>query len=143
MKLEKGQEPDLIYGVAGNPMVYSPFRTYDVNIWADDPESLHISIYPVTICADDPEEIAGTDYDRGHYSWEYSVSNPIDHDAINWWLCSYLALPDWSDLEGLDEWTTYWGDTDQFEAECMGVKSPMPDRIRMFLDLPEYKPREE
>jgi len=49
MKLEKGQEPDLIYGVgvAGSQMVYSPYKNYDVNIWADDLETLHISIYPL------------------------------------------------------------------------------------------------
>ena len=146
MKLEKGQEPDLIYGVgvAGSQMVYSPYKNYDVNIWADDLEKLHVSIYPLIVTADDPEEIAGTDYDSGYYSHEYLVSNELDHEAIEWWLCSYLSLTDWTSMEGLDEWTTYYGDTFDFEAGCMGVKTLMPDRIREWLNsLPEYKPREE
>jgi hypothetical protein len=146
MKLEKGQEPDLIYGVgvAKSQMVYSPYKNYDVNIWADDLETLHISIYPLLVSADDPEEIAGTDYDSGYYSHEYLVSNKLDHEAIEWWLCSYLSLTDWTGMEGLDEWTTYYGNTSDFEAEAMGEKKPMPDRVRRWLDsLPAYEPRGE
>lgn len=146
MKLEKGQEPDLVYGVgvASSPMVYSPYRNYDVNIWADDLETLHISIYPLLVSADDPEEIAGTDYDSGNYSHEYKVANKIDHEAIEWWLCDFLSCGGWDEMENLDEWNTYWGDTAGFEAEAMGEKKPMPDRVRRWLDsLPAYEPREQ
>ena len=65
-----------------------------------------------------------------------------DHAEIDWWLCSFLSAPDWSGLDGLTEWQTYY-ETDTFEAEAMGDKKPMPPSLRKWLDeLPAYEPRE-
>lgn len=144
MKLEIGQEPDLVYEGLTSKIIYSPYRTYDINIWADDTHTLHITIYPVAVWADEPEEISGTDYEVGYYSHEYEVANKTDHEAIEWWLCDFLSCGGWDEMENLDEWDTYWGDTADFEAKAMGEKKPMPARIRQWLDsLPAYEPRKQ
>jgi hypothetical protein len=124
------------------PMVYSPFRTYDIEIWSQDDSLLNITAYPVMIDPEDNESISGTDYDSPFYSREYSIDLEDDHAEIDWWLCSYLSAPDWSGLDGMTEWQTYFG-TDTFEAEAMGDKRPMPPSLRKWLDeLPAYEPRE-
>lgn len=123
-------------------MVYSPFRTYDIEIWSQENNLLNITAYSVMIDPEDNQSISGTDYDSPFYSREYSSDNPDDWEEINWWLCSYLTCSDWTNLEGMSEWQTYYG-TDDFEAEAMGDKEPMPPSLRKWLDdLPDYEPRE-
>lgn len=132
------QEPDIIYPV----MTYSPFKTYDLNIWSNDNNILNLTAYPVMIYKNDPDEIAGTDYDGEYYSVSLELDKTIDYSVIDWLLCSHLSLVDWSDIDGLDEWNTFYGSVEDLEAECFGKKLPMPDRLRNWLNsLPEYEPR--
>jgi hypothetical protein len=134
------EEPDVVTP----KMKYSPYKTYDVNVWAEDLETLHIGIWRVAVSADDPEEIDGTDYDWASEGYELSVSNPAHHAEIEWWLCDFYSCEDWSEMEHLDEWTTYYGNIGDYEAEAEGNKKPMPISIKeRFLALPEYKPREQ
>jgi hypothetical protein len=131
-------EPNIIH-----PEV-APFIVYDLNIWADTNDELRLSVYPVSVINNDWENISGTDYDRMGYSYFFDTANELDWPIVDWLLCSYLSLPDWSDIEGLDEWTTFYGDTSALEADCMGNKAPMPARLQKFLKaLPAYKPKSE
>ncbi len=145
-KLRPYEEPNLV-----NPelweelpkLIYSPFRTYDIEIWSDSDSELCVTAYAVFVDINDPQEIGGTDYDIPSHSITYSIADESVFDELDWWLCSYLSKTDWTDLEGFSEWTTYYGDTEDFEAEAMGNGNPMPDKIRMWLDnLPEYEPEE-
>jgi len=131
------EEPDVITP----PTKYSSFRTYDIEIWSGDDNEVCVTAYPVYLDIEDPEQIAGTDHDSKYYTKTYYLSDESVHNEIDWWLCSFLSLTDWTNLEGLTEWQTYWGNTPDFEGEAMGEKKPMPASIEKWLDeLPEYEP---
>lgn len=130
------QEPDIIYPVS------IPFRTYDLNLWSGDNNILNLTAYPILLNKTYPDEVEGTDYDSGFYSWSFQLDNAVDYSVIDWLLCSYLSLVDWSDIDGLDEWNTFYGNIEGLEAECFGEKTPMPDRLKKWLnELPAYEPR--
>ncbi len=128
------EEPDLVTP----PMRYSPYRTYDINIWSNSDHEINITAYKLSVYKNDPEEISGTDYDSEYFTWSLSTNLEPDWPALDWWVCQKLGLPDWTGLDGLDEWDTYHANTDDFA----GGLPPVPKAIREWLDnLPAYKPR--
>jgi len=131
------EEPDLI--TPKRIMVYSPYRNYDINIWSNDDSVLNVTAYQLSVYKSAPEEIAGTDYDSEYFSWSMETSNEDDWPAIDWWVCDKLRLPDWTTIDGIDEWDTYHSDTGDYEA---GARKPAPKVVKDWLDkLPAYEPR--
>lgn len=129
------EEPDLV-----TPRItYSPYRTYDINIWSNEDDVINITAYKLSVYESDPEEISGTDYDSEYFTWSLSTNHEPDWPALDWWVCDKLGLPDWTSLDGLDEWDTYHSDTADFTSAI--IKAP-PKRVTDWLDnLPAYKPR--
>lgn len=129
------EEPDLV-----TPRItYSPYRTYDINIWSNDDNVINITAYRLSVYASDPNEISGTDYDVEYFSWSLSTDHEPDWPALDWWVCDKLGLPDWTSLDGIDEWDTYHSDTADYISET--TKAP-PKQVTDWLDnLPAYEPR--
>jgi hypothetical protein len=129
------EEPDLV-----TPQKrYSPYRNYDLNIWSNDDGVINITAYKLSVYRGDPEEISGTDYDAEDFTWSLSADHAPDWPDFGWWVCEKLGLPDWTGLDGLDEWDTYHSDTADYLSDT--PKAP-PRKVVEWLDsLPEYEPR--
>jgi hypothetical protein len=129
------EEPDL---VTPRPK-YSAYRNYDINIWSQDDSVINITAYRLSVYESDPEEVSGTDYDSEYFTWSLSTDHEPDWPALDWWVCDKLGLPDWTSLDGLDEWDTYHSDTADYLS---GTTKPAPRAVAEWLDsLTEYEPR--
>lgn len=129
------EEPDLV-----TPTIrYSAYRNYDINIWSNDDSVINITAYPLMVYEKDPEEISGTDYDSEYFTWSLSTNHEPDWPALDWWVCDKLGLPDWTSLDGLDEWDTYHSNTADYFVK---TSQPAPRIVTDWLDsLPAYEPR--
>jgi hypothetical protein len=129
------EEPDLV-----TPQTrYLPFRKYDINTWSNEDNVLNVTAYKLSVYKSDPEEISGTDYDSEYFTWSMDTTNEDDWPAIDWFVCEKLYLPDWTGIDGLDEWTTYDCNTDDY---LEATTKPAPRVVKEWIDkLPAYEPR--
>jgi hypothetical protein len=129
------EEPDV---VTPRPK-YSAYRNYDINIWSQDDRLINITAYRLSVYESDPEEVSGTDWDEDYFTWSLSANHEPDWPVLDWLVCDKLGLPDWTSLDGIDEWDTYHSNTADYLSET--AKAP-PRAVVEWLDsLPEYEPR--
>lgn len=115
-------------------------QTYDINYYAPDEHTLKISAYEILWDRQNPEQAVGTNF-RKEFTLELSTHKEADWGLIDWVVCDHFELPDWTNIENIDEWEVYSGETQTLLTDGTDLHNKdLPRRLAEWLDtLPIYK----